>query len=142
MKDWSEQEKALYYKFLDQMIEDGYIVKKLKRQSHSKPDSIPYEAIGEEYNKFAEVTNNPQITAMTPKRRAIIKKAWHLDSSNQNAKLRSDNLEYFVRLFEYAQGSEHLNGNTERTGQYANWRPSFEFMLREDTHLKLREGGY
>jgi hypothetical protein len=142
MDNWSEAKKECYYDFLDQMIKDGYIVKKVKRVSKQKADIIPYEKVVNIYNKWASDTNNPQVTAITETRKRVIKKAWLLDTNNDNVKLRSNNLEYFERLFKYAEGNEFLNGNTQRGEGHSNWRPNFEFMLREDTHLKLREGNY
>jgi uncharacterized protein YdaU (DUF1376 family) len=109
---------------------------------NKKQDKIPYQLIADVYNQFATNTNNPTISTITNKRKAIIKKAWQLDDNNANVKLRSNSTDYFERLFKYAEGSEFLNGNTQRGEGHSSWKPSFEFMLREDTHLKLREGNY
>lgn len=103
---------------------------------------IPYQLIADEYNRFADTTNNPTITTLTNKRKALIKKAWLLDTINTNEKLRSDNLDYWVRLFDHASKSTFLNGNAERNNEHANWRPNFEFIFRESTHLGIREGNY
>ena len=144
MQGWSDVEIDLYCKFRDQLERDGYIVQKIKRKT-KKADPIPYEQIAELYNDFAEATNNPQIETLSDSRKRIIKKAWNLDTKHKKPEARTNSLEYFERLFGYAKNvkpGSFLHGDTPRADSHANWRPSFEFVLREETHLGLREGKY
>ncbi len=149
MDFWDNPEEELRFQaYAERLEREGRWVRneiKIKRKT-KKADPIPYEQIAELYNDFAEATKNPQIETLSDSRKRIIKKAWNLDTKHKKPEARTNSLEYFERLFGYAKENvkpgSFLHGDTPRADSHANWRPSFEFVLREETHLGLREGKY
>lgn len=104
---------------------------------------IPYQQIADYYNTlFAIPTDNPQVVKVTDKRKRAIKKFWNFDTTSDKQEKLTNNLDYFKRYFEYCASVEFFNPTKERVGEYANWKPDFDFIVREETLIKIKEGKY
>lgn len=104
---------------------------------------IPYSAIAELYNScFADKAGQSHIAKLTDKRKRLIKSAWLFDTDNQNEKLHSNNLKYWERYFTHCSGIGFFRHDAKRDETHKNWQPDFEFVIKPDTQLKVRENKY
>ena len=134
----SEEKEQLYQEFKARLIEELNLSP--ERLSRAKP--FDYAKFVEIYNEtFATPTGNPLCEVVSEKRKAAIRKAWKFDTTNAKDKLRTDNFDYWKRYWGYCSGVEFFT-KTDRKGEHANWRPDFDFMIRESTHIGAREGKY
>lgn len=105
--------------------------------------NIPYSAIAELYNScFADKAGQSHIAKLTDKRKRLIKSAWLFDTDNQNEKLHSNNLKYWERYFTHCSGIGFFRHDAKRDETHKNWQPDFEFVIKPDTQLKVRENKY
>jgi len=110
---------------------------------NTKQETIPYQLIADAYNnKFAEHTNNPRIEKLTNARKLLTKKAWNYDIKNPKEKLRSNTIDYWERYFDYCATVPFFDSNQLREGDHKDWKPNYDFIMRESTHTKVREGSY
>lgn len=84
------------------------------------------------YNARAAKNDWPQCQQLTDRRRAALKARLQDIGGLEGWKVALDRVEL----------SSFLMGKTERTGEHANWRFTFDFLLRPDHMAKLMEGGY
>jgi hypothetical protein len=113
-----------------------------KGNNENKREAIPYQLIADAYNDFANRTDNPLVVKITNPRKAAIKKLWLSDIDSDNENQQTNNIEYWVRYFDHCTRITFLNNSTEKTGDHANWRPDFDFMMKEKTYIGIREGKY
>lgn len=115
---------------------------KKEERVNTKREAIPYQLIADAYNDFANRTDNPLVVKITNPRKAAIKKLWLSDIDSDNENQQTNNIEYWVRYFDHCTRITFLNNSTEKTGDHANWRPDFDFMMKEKTYIGIREGKY
>lgn len=107
-------------------------------------DSIPYQAVLDAYN--AECSELfPEASKLTDKRRKAIKARWRADLTNPDERRRTNSLDYWRRYFAFCAGDITFFRKAaagEHRGEHAGWKPTFDFLMREDTWLGVREGKY
>lgn len=106
-------------------------------------DLVPYQKLVDAYNeRCGELF--PRVSKLTDKRRRKIRAAWKFDTTNQDERRRTNSLDYWSRYFDRCTNVEHFRKAAlgENTGQHAGWMPGFDFLIREDTWLGVREGRY
>ena len=108
----------------------------------NKREKIPYQLIADAYNDFAKTTGNPEVIKLTNPRKLAVKKLWNFDINNEDVNRQTNNADYWVRYFNHCSALSFLNNSVERTGEHANWRPDFDFMIKEKTYIGVREGKY
>lgn len=102
---------------------------------NKKQDKIPYSAIAESYNElFAIPTGNPEVRAneLSIKRKTAIKKLWNLSSDSKS-------IDWFKKYFTHCASVPNMQSTVERSKGWENWRPSFDYLVRQDTLDKARE---
>ncbi len=105
-------------------------------KKEGKASAIPYSAIAESYNNyFATPTGNPQVRAneLSQKRKAAIKKLWMLSDESKSEK-------WFINYFTHCSEAPNMQSTAERSKGWENWSPNFDFIIRQDTLDKAREG--
>lgn len=110
----------------------------------SQLDSIPCQLVADAYNAACGETY-PQVSKLTDKRRKAIKARWLADTKNPIDTKRTNNLDYWRRYFAYCTESVEFfrkAASGENRGEHAGWVPSFDFLMREDTWLGVREGRF
>jgi len=105
-------------------------------------NKIPYQLIADAYNDFASKTGNPEVIKLTSPRKLAVKKLWNFDLDNEDVNRQTNNADYWVRYFNHCLTISFLNNSVEKTGDHANWRPDFDFMVKEKTYIGVREGKY
>lgn len=93
-------------------------------------DRIPYQGIIDAYN--ATLANLPRARELTPKRRTLIRSAWQ--ASPQRRDIR-----FWQAYFAECQDDDFHNGTGPYREPHANWRPSFDFLMRADVVTKIFE---
>jgi len=111
-------------------------------KKESKKEKIPYQLIADAYNDFANTTGNPELVKLTDARKRSIRKLWSFDSDNDTESKRTNHHEYWLRYFDHCKYITFLNNTIEKKGDHANWRPDFDFMMKEKTYIGIREGKY
>ena len=105
-------------------------------------EKIPYQLIADAYNDFAKTTGNPEVIKLTNPRKLAFKKLWNFDLDNDDVNRQTNNADYWVRYFNHCLTLSFLNNSVEKTGEHANWRPDFDFMVKEKTYIGVREGKF
>lgn len=107
-------------------------IKELKPQgtSSAHADPIPYGLIVEAYNRG--MTRLPKVQTLTPKRRALIRRAWQADD-----RFRAP--EFWTAYFEACEADPFRNGTGPYHAPHENWRPSFDYLARLDVIVALVE---
>jgi hypothetical protein len=95
-----------------------------------RQDPIPYQAIVDAYN--AALTDLPKVRDLTPKRRTLIRSAWQASSQRRS-------IGFWVAYFAECQDDPFLNGTGPYREPHANWRPSFDYLLRADVVTRVFE---
>lgn len=95
-----------------------------------RSDPIPYQAIADLYN--AKMTGIPKLRDMTPKRRTLIRSAWAASKARQD-------LRFWDAYFDVCAGDDFLNGTGPYREPHANWRPSFDHLLKSDVVTRVFE---
>jgi uncharacterized protein YdaU (DUF1376 family) len=106
-------------------------------------EPIPYSTIVEVYNsEFANNSGNSQVAKLTSKRKSLVKTSWNFDTDNKNEKLHTNNIDYWKRYFAHCATIEFFQANAVRAEGHKTWKPDFEFIIKPDTQVKVREGKY
>lgn len=122
---------------------EGNAIHKTLNTKQKTLNTIPYQLFADSYNQnFADKSGNSHIAKLTDARKRLISKAWKFDTDNQNEKLRTDNLDYWQRYFTHCSTIQFFQADCPRSGDHATWNPDLEFIIREKTQTKVREGGY
>jgi len=114
----------------------------VNNENNDNKNNIPYQLIADAYNDFAKTTGNPEVIKLTNPRKLAFKKLWNFDLDNDDVNRQTNNADYWVRYFNHCSALSFLNNSVERTGEHANWRPDFDFMVKEKTYIGVREGKY
>ena len=132
---------------VEQPLNDGATNYKLETNNHkpitSKQDKIPYQLIADVYNEsFSIPTNNPSVVKLTNPRKAAIKKLWTFDTENPIEEKRTNTVDYFKGYLAHCATIKFFQASTERTGDFENWHPDFDFMMKEKTFIGVKERKY
>ena len=112
-------------------------------KSDSKKENIPYQLFADAYNAlFAESVGFGRVEKLTKKRESAIKKIWNFDNKNPDVNKLTNNLEYWQRYFSYCATRPFFQSDYPRSGDHKDWKPNFDFIIREDTLLGIKEGKY
>ncbi len=95
-----------------------------------RPDPIPYQGIIDLYN--ATMTRLPRVRELTPKRRTLIRAAWNASPERQS-------LDFWKSYFEECEDDPFNNGTGPYREPHANWRPTFDYLLRADVVTRVFE---
>lgn len=103
-------------------------------------DQIPYEQLVSAYNDICGELF-PKVSKLTDKRRRAIKARWKADSTNEDERRRTNSIEYWSRYFKTCVEKDFFRkaASGENKGAHAGWVPGFDFLMREDTWLGVRE---
>lgn len=93
-------------------------------------DRIPYQAIVDAYNRT--LTGLPRVREITAKRRTLIRSAWKASPQRRSP-------EFWSAYLAECQDDDFLNGTGPYREPHANWRPSFDYLLRADVVTKVFE---
>jgi len=96
-----------------------------------RQEAVPYEAIVEAFRK--QLTQLQQPMVLSKKRKGAIRKAWYL-LPPQHRQVGA-----FKAIFAECAQDDFLNGTGPYGGEHAGWRPTFDYLIREDTLLKVYE---
>lgn len=94
------------------------------------PTNIPYKEIVTFFNE--NMGKLPMVREMTKKRRDLIRNAWTASKQRQSLKFWSA---YFVECAE----DDFLNGTGPYGKGHENWRPTFDYLLRNDVVTRVYE---
>ncbi|MBV7475370.1 hypothetical protein [Pseudoxanthomonas sp. PXM05] len=94
------------------------------------PDRIPFQSIADAYNRA--MTGLAKVRELTTKRKGLIRSAW-----TASAQRRS--LAFWEAYFAECQDDDFLNGTGPYREPHANWRPTFDYLLRADVVTKVFE---
>ena len=94
------------------------------------PSNIPYKEIVSLYHEH--MVKLPRIVKVSNDRRALVRKAWHFSKDWQR-------MEFWKQYFEECSEDNFLNGSGPYFGQYVDWTPTFEHLMRTKTILKTYE---
>jgi uncharacterized protein YdaU (DUF1376 family) len=92
----------------------------------AKADPIPYSAIVDLYH----TTGLPRVQVLTAKRKAAVRQ--------RHASLFSRSLQSWEAYFQAVSRSDFLMGRVPGK----DWRADFDFLIREDSAIKILEGKY
>lgn len=95
-----------------------------------RSDSIPYQAIVDAYN--GTMTGLAKVRELTTKRRTLIRSAWQASPQRRS-------LAFWQAYFAECQDDDFLNGNGPYGNGHANWRPTFDYLLRADVVTRVFE---
>lgn len=94
------------------------------------PSNIPYKEIVTLFNEH--MGQLPMVRELTLKRRQLIRAAW------QASKVRRE-LKFWKAYFEEAQDDPFLNGTGPYGKGHENWRPTFDYLMRNEVITKTYE---
>ena len=69
---------------------------------------------------------------MTPKRKAAIRRVWQASPQRQT-------LDFAAAYFAECEDDDFLNGTGPYRNGHENWRPSFDYLIREDVVTRVFE---
>jgi hypothetical protein len=95
-----------------------------------EPSNIPYKEIATLFNEH--MGKLPMVRELTLRRRQLIRGAW------QAAKKRQD-LKFWKAYFEECSDDQFLNGTGPYGKGHENWRPSFDYLLKNDVITRVYE---
>jgi len=100
--------------------------KKQEEDHRKKPDTVPYQRIVDLYHHYCP--DLPQVRALSRKRMIAMRKRW-------TDQLRD--IDDWADYFKDVSRKEFLLGKNER-----GWKADIDFLLREDTVIRMQEGKY
>lgn len=115
---------------------------------NNKPvtNKIPYQLIADAYQKYySDPTGNGGLVAVkqwSAKRKGAIKKLWLLDTDNELENNQTNNIEHWERYFDYCSSIAFFQGDASRNDDHANWKASFDFLIKVDTYNANKERKY
>jgi len=95
----------------------------------AKADPIPYQAIVDGYN--ATLTDLSKVRLLTADRRTAIRKAWQA--------VPDKSLRFFDAIWRTYADDPFTNGRGPYSGEHANWRPDFDYLIRAKVITKAFE---
>ena len=97
---------------------------------------IPYQLIADAYNDhFAKKTGNASVKSdsLSDKRKKAIKRMWLSEKTFQE-------LDSWIKYFSHCADLPNMQFDAPRSEKWATWKPSFDYLLKQDTLEKAREG--
>ena len=117
-----------------------------KGNNENKREAIPYQLIADAYQKYySDPTGNAGLVPAkqwSAKRKGAIKKLWNLDSNSELEKNQTNNIEHWERYFDYCSSIGFFQGDAARSDDHANWKASFDFLIKVDTYNANKERKY
>ena len=92
--------------------------------------AIPYQAIVTAYN--ATMVNLPKVREISADRKTAMRKAWMAGEQRQS-------VEFWRAYFEECAAEPFTNGTGPYTGEHANWRPDFDYLMRGKVITRIFE---
>lgn len=86
----------------------------------TRNDPIPYQAIVDGYN--ATMTGLAKVRMLTADRKNAIRKAWQV--------VPDKSLRFFDAIWRTYADDPFTNGSGPYSGDHANWRPDFDYLIR------------
>jgi uncharacterized protein YdaU (DUF1376 family) len=119
---------------------------KKEERVNTKREAIPYQLIADAYQKYySDPTGNAGLVPVkqwSTKRKGAIKKLWNLDSNSELEKNQTNNIEHWERYFDYCSSIGFFQGDAARSDDHANWKASFDFLIKVDTYNANKERKY
>jgi hypothetical protein len=113
---------------------------------NNNENKIPYQLIADAYQKYySDPTGNGGLVAVkqwSAKRKGAIKKLWLLDTDNELENNQTNNIEHWERYFDYCSSIAFFQGDASRNDDHANWKASFDFLIKVDTYNANKERKY
>ena len=78
------------------------------------------------------MTGLPKVRELTAKRKTLIRSAWTASPHRQS-------IAFFAAYFAECQDDPFLNGTGPYGSGHANWRPTFDYLLRADVVTRVYE---
>lgn len=102
------------------------------RQDPTVPtlDPVPYVEITAAYNRA--MRDLVKVRKLNPKRKTLIRRAWQADKERRS-------MMFWNAYFDECQDDNFLNGTGPYRNGHENWRPTFDYLLREDVITKTYE---
>jgi hypothetical protein len=97
-------------------------------EAPKRNDPIPYQAVADAYN--ATMAGLAKVRDMTGKRRTRLRTSW-------TGRRRS--LAFWQAYFAECQRDNFLNGTGPYRNGHENWRPDFDYLIREDVVVRTYE---
>lgn len=94
------------------------------------PSNIPYKEIVGFHNEH--MGKLPMVREMTKKRRDLIRSAWGASKNRQT-------LKFWEAYFEECSDDDFLNGTGPYGKGHENWRPTFDYLMRNDVVTRVYE---
>lgn len=94
----------------------------------TRSDPIPYQSIVDAYNRT--MTGLAKVRDLTTKRRTATRKVWTG---------RRQSPEFWTAYFAECQRDNFLNGTGPYRNGHENWRPDFDYLMREDVVVRTYE---
>lgn len=94
------------------------------------PTNIPYKEIVGFYNEH--MGKLPMVREMTKKRRDLVRSAWSAGKHRQT-------LKFWQAYFAECSEDDFLNGNGPYGKGHENWRPTFDYLLKNDVITRVYE---
>lgn len=95
------------------------------------PTNVPYKEIAALYNEHMG-GGLPMVREMTNKRRASVRSAWEAARHRQS-------LKFWKAYFEECSEDPFLNGTGPYGKGHENWRPSFDYLMKNDVITRVYE---
>ena len=93
-------------------------------------DPVPYVEITAAYNRA--MRDLVKVRKLNPKRKTLIRRAWQADKERRS-------MVFWNAYFDECQDDAFLNGTGPYRNGHENWRPTFDYLLREDVITKTYE---
>lgn len=93
-------------------------------------DRVPFQQIVDAYN--ATLTGLAKVRELTTKRKTLIRSAWAASPQRRS-------VPFWEAYFAECQDDDFLNGTGPYREPHANWRPTFDYLLRADVVTKVFE---
>jgi hypothetical protein len=117
---------------------ESEVEKQVKTETEEKRERcgaiapLPTAEAVEVFNQFADEHDWPKVQVLSePRKRAL---AGCLKSVG--------GIEGWQHLLAKVTASDFLMGRTARSGEHANWRFDFDFLVQPKRYIKIMEGGY
>lgn len=94
------------------------------------PSNIPYKEIVALYNNLMEKL--PRVRHLNNARRELVRKAWQSSKECQV-------LTFWKQYFEECSNDDFLNGTGPYRGEFVNWSPTFDYLMRTKVIVRTHE---
>lgn len=112
-------------------LEDSSLRSVAAGAAGTRSDPVPYEKIVAAYHD--QLPALARVLVINSKRKGKMRKAWNMLPPNHRT------AGAFRAIFAECAFDDRLNGTGPYTGEFENWRPGFDFLIREDQLIKVYE---